>query len=85
MQGARRNRLVISGTALGLIVLLAAGLLGPLILGSDYDIPTAPQYPPAPLLDGHLPDGSQSFFLLGTDHLGRDVAVSAWPWGSGCR
>jgi peptide/nickel transport system permease protein len=74
LRGARRNRLVISGTALGLIVLLA-GLLGPVILGSDYTSQQLRNIHLPPFSTATLPDGSQSLFLLGTDHLGRDVAV----------
>jgi peptide/nickel transport system permease protein len=74
LRGARRNRLVISGTALGLIVLVA-GLLGPLILGSDYTSQQLRNIHLPPFSTATLPDGSQSLFLFGTDHLGRDVAV----------
>jgi peptide/nickel transport system permease protein len=74
LRGARRNRLVISGTVLGLIVLIA-GLLGPIVLGSDYESQQLRNIHLPPFSTADLPDESQRFYLLGTDHLGRDVAV----------
>lgn len=73
VQGARRNRLVIAGTSLGLLVLLAA-VLGPIILGSDYESQQLRNIHLPPFSNAELPDHSQHFYLLGTDHLGRDVA-----------
>ena len=61
----RRNKLLLLGTALGLIV-LGAGVLGPVISGAD---PAFQSF--ASTL---LPPGSEGY-LLGTDHLGRDLAV----------
>jgi peptide/nickel transport system permease protein len=73
VQGARRNRLVIAGTVLGLLVLLTA-VLGPVIIGSDYESQQLRNIHLPPFSTAQLPDGSQHFYLLGTDHLGRDVA-----------
>ncbi|MDE0138932.1 MAG: ABC transporter permease [bacterium] len=61
----RRNKLLLLGTALGLIV-LGAGVFGPIISGAD---PAFQSF--ASTL---LPPGSEGY-LLGTDHLGRDLAV----------
>ncbi|MBA2725582.1 MAG: ABC transporter permease [Actinobacteria bacterium] len=71
--GARRNRLVISGTVLGLLV-LAAAVLGPAVIGSDYRSQQLRNIHLSPFSTADLPDQSQRFYLLGTDHLGRDVA-----------
>ena len=73
LRGARRNRLVISGTILGLIV-LAAAVLGPAILGSDYESQQLRNIHQPPFSIADLPDQTQHFYLFGTDHLGRDVA-----------
>ena len=73
VQGAQRNRLVIGGTVLGLLVLSAA-VLGPLILGSDYESQQLRNIHLPPFSNAELPDASHRFYLLGTDHLGRDVA-----------
>ena len=61
----RRNKLLLLGSALGLIV-LGAGVFGPWISGADY---TAQNFQ-----NTHLPPGSEGH-LLGTDGLGRDIAV----------
>lgn len=61
----RRNKLLLIGTALAIIVLFA-GILGPWISGVD---PTAQSFQ-----DTHLPPGSEGH-ILGTDGLGRDMAV----------
>ncbi len=61
----RRNKLLLLGTALGLVV-LGAGLLGPIISGAD---PTFQDF-----RNTLAPPGSEGH-LLGTDHLGRDMAV----------
>lgn len=61
----RRNKLLLLGTAVGLIV-LGAGVFGPIVSGVD---PAFQSF--ASTL---LPPGSEGY-LLGTDHLGRDLAV----------
>lgn len=61
----RHNKLLLLGSALGLIV-LGAGILGPAISGADY---TAQSFS-----DTHLPPFSEGH-LLGTEQLGRDIAV----------
>ena len=61
----RHNRLLLLGSALGIVVLLA-GVFGPVISGAD---PTLTNFSSV-----HLPPGSEGY-LLGTDHLGRDLAV----------
>lgn len=61
----RRNKLLLLGSVLGLAV-LGTGLFGPIISGAD---PTYQSFS-ATL----LPPGSEGH-LLGTDHLGRDLAV----------
>jgi peptide/nickel transport system permease protein len=61
----RRNKLLLIGSVLGLAV-LGTGLFGPIISGAD---PTYQSFS-ATL----LPPGSEGH-LLGTDHLGRDLAV----------
>ncbi len=61
----RRNKLLLLGSALGLLV-LGTGIFGPMISGAD---PTFQSF-----ADTHLPPGSEGY-LLGTDHLGRDLAV----------
>ena len=60
-----RNRLLLFGTVLGLIV-LGAGFVGPTISGADPNLQN--------FSATHLPPGSEGN-LLGTDHLGRDQAV----------
>ncbi len=61
----RRNKLLVLGSALGL-VLLGAGIFGPWISGVNY---TAQNFQKT-----HLPPGSEGY-LLGSDGLGRDIAV----------
>lgn len=61
----RRNKLLLVGTALGLLV-LGAAFLGPWISGVDHTTQS--------FADTHLPPGSDGH-LLGTDGLGRDTAV----------
>ena len=61
----RRNKLLLLGSVLGVAV-LGTGLFGPIISGAD---PTYQSFS-ATL----LPPGSEGH-LLGTDHLGRDLAV----------
>jgi len=61
----RRNKLLLLGSTLGLLV-LGAGVLGPWISGADY---TAQNFQKT-----HLPPGSEGY-LLGSDGLGRDIAV----------
>lgn len=57
--------MLLFGSALGVVV-LGAGILGPVISGSD---PAAQSF-----AQTHLPPGSEGH-LLGTDQLGRDLAV----------
>ncbi|MCY4370443.1 MAG: ABC transporter permease [bacterium] len=61
----RRNKLLLLGSALGVLV-LGAGLLGPIISGVDPTIQSFATTNRPPGAEGHL---------LGTDHLGRDLAV----------
>jgi len=61
----RRNKMLLLGIALAFVVLVA-GILGPWISGVD---PNAQSFK-----DTHLPPGSEGY-LLGTDGLGRDLAV----------
>ena len=61
----RRNKLLLLGSALGVLV-LGAGLLGPIISGVDPTIQSFATTNRPPGTEGHL---------LGTDHLGRDLAV----------
>ena len=61
----RRNKLLLLGSSLGILVLFAA-IFGPIISGVD---PTIQSFSST-----HLPPGSEGY-LLGTDHLGRDMAV----------
>ena len=68
----RRNKLLLIGSALGILVVFA-GVLGPDIYGVDHTLQS--------FRDTHLPPGAPSNhlldtnYLLGTDHLGRDVAA----------
>lgn len=61
----RRNKLLLLGTALGLVV-LGAGVLGPWLSGTDPNAQSFSEVHLPPLSEGHL---------LGTDQLGRDLAV----------
>ncbi len=61
----RHNRLLLFGSALGVVV-LAAGILGPWLTGGDY---VSQDYSAI-----HLPPFSDGY-LFGTDGLGRDMAV----------
>jgi len=61
----RHNKLLLLGSAIGILV-LAAGILGPWLSGADY---TAQSFQ-----DTHLPPLSEGH-LLGTDGLGRDLAI----------
>jgi len=65
LQRMRRNKLLLIGSALGLLV-LGAGLLGPWISGVDYAKQDFLLTHQGPLTEGHL---------LGTDDLGRDMAA----------
>jgi ABC-type dipeptide/oligopeptide/nickel transport system permease subunit len=72
-RGARRNRLVLAGALLGLMV-LAIAVLGPILIGSDYESQQLRAIHLPPFSTAELPDGSEQFFLLGSDHLGRDIS-----------
>lgn len=65
LQRMRRNKLLLVGSALGLLV-LGAGLLGPWISGVDYAKQDFLLTHQGPFTEGHL---------LGTDDLGRDIAA----------
>lgn len=65
LQRMRRNKLLLIGSALGLIV-LGAGVLGPWISGVDYAKQDFLLTHQPPFTEGHL---------LGTDDLGRDIAA----------
>jgi peptide/nickel transport system permease protein len=65
LERMRKNKLLLFGIVLGVAV-LGAGILGPTISGADY---TAQSFQ-----NVHLPPGSEGH-LLGTDGLGRDLAV----------
>lgn len=61
----RHNKLLLLGSALG-IIMLGAGILGPIISGADYAAQSFQSIHLPPLSEGHL---------LGTDGLGRDLAI----------
>jgi peptide/nickel transport system permease protein len=61
----RHNKLLLFGSALG-ILMLATGILGPIVSGADYAAQSFQDVHLPPLSDGHL---------LGTDGLGRDLAI----------
>jgi peptide/nickel transport system permease protein len=65
LQRMANNRLLLIGSILGVAV-LAAGVLGPWISGADYAAQSFQDIHLPPFSDGHL---------LGTDGLGRDLAV----------
>ncbi len=60
-----RNRLLLIGTVLGFVVLFL-GLFGPVISGVDYRTQSFRNIHRPPFSEGHL---------LGTDELGRDIAI----------
>ena len=61
----RHNKLLLVGIVLGVIVLIAA-VFGPMITGQDYTTQSFSNVNQGPGTEGHL---------LGTDHLGRDLAT----------
>lgn len=61
----RHNKLLLFGSAIGLLM-LGAGILGPIISGADYAAQSFQNIHLPPLSEGHL---------LGTDGLGRDLAI----------
>lgn len=65
MRNLARNRLLLSGVILGVLV-VGAGLAGPLIVGGDYELINFSNIHAVPFSDDAL---------LGTDHLGRDTAT----------
>lgn len=71
--GARRNRLVVAGSVLGLLVLMAA-VVGPITIGSDYESQQLRSIHLPPFSTVELADGTHRLYLLGSDHLGRDIA-----------
>ena len=60
-----RNRLLLTGSVLGVLV-LSLGLFGPLVFGGDYAHQS--------LRNAHLPPLSKGY-LLGTDQFGRELLV----------
>ncbi|MBL6925407.1 MAG: ABC transporter permease [Acidimicrobiia bacterium] len=60
-----RNRLLLTGSVLGVLV-LSLGVLGPLVFGGDYAHQS--------LRNAHLPPLTDGY-LLGTDQFGRDLLV----------
>lgn len=65
MRNLARNRLLLSGVILGVLV-AGAGLVGPVIVGGDYELINFSNIHAVPLSEDAL---------LGTDHLGRDTAT----------
>jgi len=65
MRNLVRNRLLLSGVILGLVV-VGAGVLGPIIVGGDYELINFSNIHAVPFSEDAL---------LGTDHLGRDTAT----------
>ena len=65
MRNLARNRLLLTGVILGLLV-VGAGLLGPMIVGGDYELINFSNIHAVPFSEDAL---------LGTDHLGRDTAT----------
>jgi peptide/nickel transport system permease protein len=65
LQRMRHNKLLLIGSAIG-ILMLAAGILGPIISNADYAAQSFQDVHLPPLSEGHL---------LGTDGLGRDLAI----------
>ena len=65
MRNLVRNRLLLSGVILGLLV-VGAGVLGPVIVGGDYELINFSNIHAVPFSEDAL---------LGTDHLGRDTAT----------
>ncbi|MDE0231327.1 MAG: ABC transporter permease [bacterium] len=65
MRNLVRNRLLLSGVILGVLV-VGAGVLGPVIVGGDYELINFSNIHAVPFSEDAL---------LGTDHLGRDTAT----------
>ena len=65
MRNMVRNRLLLSGVILGLVV-VGAGVAGPVIVGGDYELINFSNIHAVPFSEDAL---------LGTDHLGRDTAT----------
>ena len=65
MRNLLRNRLLLSGVVLAVLV-VGAGILGPLIVGGDYEHINFSNIHATPFSEEAL---------LGTDHLGRDTAI----------
>ncbi|MDE0121117.1 MAG: ABC transporter permease [bacterium] len=65
MRNLARNRLLLSGVILGVLV-VGAGVLGPVIVGGDYELINFSNIHAVPFSEDAL---------LGTDHLGRDTAT----------
>ncbi len=72
----RRNKLLLIGSALGILVVFA-GVLGPVIYGVDHTLQSFRDTHLPPGAPGHLlgTDHLLGAHLLGTDHLGRDIAA----------
>ncbi len=65
MRNLIRNRLLLSGVILGVLV-VGAGVAGPIIVGGDYELINFSNIHAVPFSEDAL---------LGTDHLGRDTAT----------
>ncbi len=65
LRNVLRNRLLLSGVVLAVLV-VGAGILGPLIVGGDYEQINFSNIHATPFSEEAL---------LGTDHLGRDTAI----------
>ncbi|MGH8875677.1 MAG: ABC transporter permease [Acidimicrobiia bacterium] len=65
LRNMRRNKMLVIGGLLA-VVLIGLGLLGPVISGRDYAAQSLQNAYRPPFSEGHV---------LGTDHLGRDLAV----------
>jgi oligopeptide transport system permease protein len=74
----RKNKLAVVGL-IGVIILMFAGIFGPILAPFPYDFPDKVALkangfkPLPPMTSGFLPDGTTAWHLLGTDQLGRDL------------
>ena len=65
LQRMRHNKLLLMGAVLGIFVVFL-GVFGPVISGADYRVQDFANIHKGPFTEGHL---------LGTDQLGRDIAI----------